>query len=176
MSMPHLMQSSYSSIKHLDRSSQIQVMLSWHQLRMQFICSGSGSELSVIHLARYLDMQKVVSVLRVFDSFKSLLRNEPCSFNPETFDSFKSLIRNELYSFNDCCFILQATASVAPQLWQPPSGIMMTNDVTDSNPEEAVPCFALSKNDSYVMSASGGKISLFNMMTFKVIHESFSII
>ncbi|KAH9715464.1 protein TOPLESS [Citrus sinensis] len=62
----------------------------------------------------------------------------------------------------------KATASVAPQLWQPPSGIMMTNDVTDSNPEEAVPCFALSKNDSYVMSASGGKISLFNMMTFKV--------
>ncbi|KAF5755676.1 putative transcription factor WD40-like family [Helianthus annuus] len=29
-------------------------------------------------------------------------------------------------------------------------------------------CFALSKNDPYVMSASGGKISLFNMMTFKV--------
>jgi predicted P-loop ATPase/GTPase len=44
----------------------------------------------------------------------------------------------------------------------------MTNDITDSNPEDAVPCFALSKNDSYVMSASGGKISLFNMMTFKV--------
>ncbi|KAK4395368.1 protein TOPLESS [Sesamum angolense] len=41
------------------------------------------------------------------------------------------------------------------------------NDVSDTNPEEAVPCFALSKNDSYVMSASGGKISLFNMMTFK---------
>ncbi|XP_031482631.1 protein TPR3-like [Nymphaea colorata] len=61
----------------------------------------------------------------------------------------------------------KATASIPPQLWQPPSGIMMTNDVTDTNPEEAVPCFALSKNDSYVMSASGGKISLFNMMTFK---------
>jgi hypothetical protein len=44
----------------------------------------------------------------------------------------------------------------------------MTNDVSDTNPEDAVPCFALSKNDSYVMSASGGKISLFNMMTFKV--------
>jgi len=44
----------------------------------------------------------------------------------------------------------------------------MTNDTTDNNPEEAVHCFALSKNDSYVMSASGGKISLFNMMTFKV--------
>eukprot|EP00262_Sarcandra_glabra_P008600 TRINITY_DN2218_c0_g1_i2.p1 TRINITY_DN2218_c0_g1~~TRINITY_DN2218_c0_g1_i2.p1 ORF type:complete len:1146 (+),score=237.13 TRINITY_DN2218_c0_g1_i2:86-3439(+) len=61
----------------------------------------------------------------------------------------------------------KATASVPPQLWQPPSGILMTNDITDTNPEEAVPCFALSKNDSYVMSASGGKISLFNMMTFK---------
>ncbi|XP_062216167.1 protein TPR3-like isoform X2 [Phragmites australis] len=61
----------------------------------------------------------------------------------------------------------KATASVSPQLWQPPSGIFMTNDTSDSNPEEAVHCFALSKNDSYVMSASGGKISLFNMMTFK---------
>jgi WD40 repeat protein len=61
----------------------------------------------------------------------------------------------------------KATASVSPQLWQPPSGIFMTNDMTDNNPEEAVHCFALSKNDSYVMSASGGKISLFNMMTFK---------
>ncbi|KAK6267697.1 hypothetical protein QUC31_011857 [Theobroma cacao] len=61
----------------------------------------------------------------------------------------------------------KATASVPPQLWQPSSGILMTNDVADTNPEEAVPCFALSKNDSYVMSASGGKISLFNMMTFK---------
>ncbi|MCL7021893.1 hypothetical protein MKW94_030384, partial [Papaver nudicaule] len=43
----------------------------------------------------------------------------------------------------------------------------MTNEVSDTKPEDAVPCFALSKNDSYVMSASGGKISLFNMMTFK---------
>ncbi|CAA0827353.1 Protein TOPLESS [Striga hermonthica] len=62
----------------------------------------------------------------------------------------------------------KATANVSPQLWQPSSGILMTNDViTETNPEEAVSCFALSKNDSYVMSASGGKISLFNMMTFK---------
>ncbi|XP_028556764.1 protein TPR3 isoform X3 [Dendrobium catenatum] len=61
----------------------------------------------------------------------------------------------------------KATTNVPPQLWQPPSGILMTNDTTDTKPEEAVPCFALSKNDSYVMSASGGKISLFNMMTFK---------
>ncbi|KAJ6715392.1 TRANSCRIPTION FACTOR WD40-LIKE FAMILY-RELATED [Salix viminalis] len=61
----------------------------------------------------------------------------------------------------------KATAGVSPQLWQPSSGVLMTNDNTDTKPEEAVPCFALSKNDSYVMSASGGKISLFNMMTFK---------
>ncbi|KAK6941684.1 WD40 repeat [Dillenia turbinata] len=61
----------------------------------------------------------------------------------------------------------KATASVVPQLWQPSSGILMTNDISETNPEDAVPCFALSKNDSYVMSASGGKISLFNMMTFK---------
>ncbi|XP_007013506.2 PREDICTED: topless-related protein 4 isoform X3 [Theobroma cacao] len=68
---------------------------------------------------------------------------------------------------NDRNLTGKATTSVAPQLWQPSSGILMTNDITDTNPEDAVPCFALSKNDSYVMSASGGKISLFNMMTFK---------
>ncbi|XP_047940621.1 topless-related protein 1 isoform X1 [Salvia hispanica] len=68
---------------------------------------------------------------------------------------------------SDPNFSGKATTSVSPQLWQPSSGILMTNDMPDVNPEEAVPCFALSKNDSYVMSASGGKISLFNMMTFK---------
>ena len=44
----------------------------------------------------------------------------------------------------------------------------MTNDISETNPEDAAACIALSKNDSYVMSASGGKVSLFNMMTFKV--------
>ncbi|XP_044482411.1 topless-related protein 3-like isoform X5 [Mangifera indica] len=63
---------------------------------------------------------------------------------------------------------LKATASVVPQHWLPSSGLLMTNDVTVVNLEEAVPCIALSKNDSYVMSATGGKVSLFNMMTFKV--------
>ncbi|XWS57464.1 hypothetical protein CRYUN_Cryun09bG0176200 [Craigia yunnanensis] len=62
----------------------------------------------------------------------------------------------------------KATADVVPQHWQPNSGLLMTNDVTGVNLEEAVPCIALSKNDSYVMSATGGKVSLFNMMTFKV--------
>jgi hypothetical protein len=55
----------------------------------------------------------------------------------------------------------KATANTAPQLWQPASGILMTNDTSDTNPEEAVSCIALSKNDSYVMSVSGGKVSLF---------------
>ncbi|KQJ95284.1 protein TPR2 [Brachypodium distachyon] len=62
----------------------------------------------------------------------------------------------------------KSTASISPHLWQPPNGILMTNDTSDGNPEEATACIALSKNDSYVMSASGGKVSLFNMMTFKV--------
>ncbi|KAB2009822.1 hypothetical protein ES319_D10G193800v1 [Gossypium barbadense] len=61
----------------------------------------------------------------------------------------------------------KATASIIPQLWQPNSGLHMTNDVPETS-EDAVPCIALSKNDSYVMSACGGKVSLFNMMTFKV--------
>lgn len=64
--------------------------------------------------------------------------------------------------------ILQATANVVPQHWQPNSGLLMTNDISGVNLEEAVPCIALSKNDSYVLSACGGKVSLFNMMTFKV--------
>lgn len=71
--------------------------------------------------------------------------------------------------FSSWCFFFQSSAYVVPQLWQPPSGTLMTNDVSDTNPsEEATACIALSKNDSYVMSASGGKVSLFNMMTFKV--------
>ncbi|XP_020398071.1 protein TPR1 isoform X3 [Zea mays] len=63
----------------------------------------------------------------------------------------------------------KATASVVPHHWQPNSGLVMTNDTSDTNPEEAIPCIALSKNDSYVMSACGGKVSLFTMMTFKVL-------
>jgi hypothetical protein len=50
----------------------------------------------------------------------------------------------------------------------------MANDVNDNKPaEESTACIALSKNDSYVMSASGGKVSLFNMMTFKVCYYCF---
>jgi hypothetical protein len=69
--------------------------------------------------------------------------------------------------------INQATASIVPLHWQPNSALVMANDPAD-NPEDAVPCIALSKNDSYVMSACGGKVSLFNMMTFKVWSYYFS--
>ncbi|KAD3067945.1 hypothetical protein E3N88_35825 [Mikania micrantha] len=61
----------------------------------------------------------------------------------------------------------KATASVAPQIWQPTSGILMTSDISGTSTEDSIACFALSNNNSYVTSASGGKISLFNMMTFK---------
>ncbi|KAJ0078298.1 hypothetical protein Patl1_36947 [Pistacia atlantica] len=50
----------------------------------------------------------------------------------------------------------------------PSNGLLMANDVPE-NSEEAVPCIALSKNDSYVMSACGGKVSLFNMMNSKLL-------
>ncbi|KAI3690202.1 hypothetical protein L2E82_48177 [Cichorium intybus] len=63
----------------------------------------------------------------------------------------------------------KSTASIAPELWQPSYGALMSNDINDSKPaEESAACIALSKNDSYLISASGGKVSLFNMMTFKV--------
>ncbi|KZV56045.1 topless-related protein 4-like [Dorcoceras hygrometricum] len=62
----------------------------------------------------------------------------------------------------------RVTTAVVPQLWQPSGEMLMTNDISDMNLEEVrVPCFTISKNDVYLTSSSGGKISLFNMMTFK---------
>ncbi|KAG5618714.1 hypothetical protein H5410_018538 [Solanum commersonii] len=62
---------------------------------------------------------------------------------------------------NECNSRSKATASVSPVLWQPSSGILMTNDVQEPNHEEAVSCFALSKNACYVISTSGGKVRIF---------------
>ncbi|CAD6272816.1 unnamed protein product [Miscanthus lutarioriparius] len=63
----------------------------------------------------------------------------------------------------------KSSKSVPPVLWQPENGIPMTNDTIDgSDPKEATSCTSLSKNDRYLISASSGKVSLFNMMTFKV--------
>ncbi|XP_028798247.1 topless-related protein 1 [Neltuma alba] len=62
----------------------------------------------------------------------------------------------------------QATSQVSPHLWQPRNGSrFMSNDLGSVKPEESIGCFAISKNDSYLISASGGLISLFNMLTFK---------
>ncbi|KAH7854981.1 hypothetical protein Vadar_019801 [Vaccinium darrowii] len=69
---------------------------------------------------------------------------------------------------NSVRLVSKATASVVPQQWQPASGLAMTNDVTGAKLEEAVPCIALSKDDSFVISACGGVISLFDMRTFQV--------
>ncbi|KAK3416925.1 hypothetical protein EUGRSUZ_H02668 [Eucalyptus grandis] len=60
----------------------------------------------------------------------------------------------------------RATTSVVPQLWQPPGGNLMTNDTCGANPEDAVPCFAVSKNN-FLISASGGDISCFYMLTYQ---------
>eukprot|EP00253_Pinus_taeda_P023572 PITA_23572 len=62
-------------------------------------------------------------------------------------------------------------ANVQPQIWQPPNSTLMKNDTSDRSLEEVVPCLALSKNDSYIMSASGGRVSLFNRVTFKVMEN-----
>ncbi|KAL2479623.1 Topless-related protein 4 [Abeliophyllum distichum] len=61
----------------------------------------------------------------------------------------------------------KARANTVPQLWNPCSGISMTNYISRVNPEYAVPCFALSNNDFHVLSTSGGKVSIFDMRTFK---------
>uniref|UniRef100_A0A0D3G4W6 Uncharacterized protein n=1 Tax=Oryza barthii TaxID=65489 RepID=A0A0D3G4W6_9ORYZ len=62
--------------------------------------------------------------------------------------------------------LLFSTTSVPPQVWQPESDILM-NDTANGNPEEAAACSLLSKSDCYLISASGGKVSLFNMFNFK---------
>ncbi|GAB4836826.1 hypothetical protein Ancab_001741 [Ancistrocladus abbreviatus] len=61
-----------------------------------------------------------------------------------------------------------ATTKVYPVLCHQSSGLMMTNDMIGVNCVDATPCLALSKNDSYCISASGGKASLFNLLTAKL--------
>lgn len=61
----------------------------------------------------------------------------------------------------------EATTKCAPQLWQPRSGLLMINDLPDKSTDVVTPCFSLSKNDSYLISASGRMVNLFNMVVFK---------
>ncbi|PQP98851.1 hypothetical protein Pyn_09792 [Prunus yedoensis var. nudiflora] len=43
----------------------------------------------------------------------------------------------------------------------------MNNDLPSTNPEDSMSNFDLSKNESYLISAIGGMISIFDMTTFK---------
>ncbi|GJU28134.1 formate--tetrahydrofolate ligase [Tanacetum coccineum] len=75
---------------------------------------------------------------------------------PLTTTTATATITTTYISLHNAQIFLKATASVSPQLWQPSSGIlmtMMTNDAASIDPEESVACFALSKNDSYVIKA-----------------------
>nr|GMD26931.1 topless-related protein 3-like isoform X1 [Ipomoea batatas] len=71
-------------------------------------------------------------------------------------------------SYNEQNSSRKVTVNSVPQNWQPNSGLPMINDVSGVNLEEVVPCIALSNDDSYIVSAAGGKISLFNIMTSEV--------
>ncbi|KAH6804772.1 hypothetical protein C2S51_033019 [Perilla frutescens var. frutescens] len=61
----------------------------------------------------------------------------------------------------------EATTKCAPQLWQPKSGLLMINDLPDKSEDVVTPCFSLSKNDSYLISASGRMVNLYNVLVFK---------
>lgn len=44
----------------------------------------------------------------------------------------------------------------------------MINDLSMTKPEDAVACLALTNNDAFVISGSGGKVSVFSIITFMV--------
>ncbi|CAJ1972066.1 unnamed protein product [Sphenostylis stenocarpa] len=69
----------------------------------------------------------------------------------------------------------KASAQVCPQLQQPKDGFqVMINDLSSVKCENPVSCFALSKQGGYVISTSGGMISLFNMVSYKTLRTIMS--
>ncbi|KAK9277625.1 hypothetical protein L1049_007171 [Liquidambar formosana] len=62
--------------------------------------------------------------------------------------------------------LLQENATILPQIFQPSSGIAMTNEI-NAHPKNALPCFALTKTDSYLFSLSNGEISQFILKTLE---------
>ncbi|RZC53899.1 hypothetical protein C5167_012756 [Papaver somniferum] len=62
----------------------------------------------------------------------------------------------------------EASASVLPEIWEPKSGKLMLNDIENVTNNEIEPCFAMSKNGLYLISTSGGLISVFVTSTFEV--------
>ncbi|XP_071909863.1 topless-related protein 1-like [Coffea arabica] len=65
----------------------------------------------------------------------------------------------------------QATTNRPPCLWHPKTGSVMVNDLNNDPYQIVSPCFALSKNDSYLVSASGGMVSLFNIVNFEKVRR-----
>ncbi|GJU11855.1 topless-related protein 4-like protein isoform X1 [Tanacetum coccineum] len=61
--------------------------------------------------------------------------------------------------------ITKATASVLPQLCKRDRNPSMTNDIRGCY--ESIASVAISRNDGYVLSTSGGAVSLFNKKTFR---------
>ena len=57
---------------------------------------------------------------------------------------------------------------VPPHAWQPHSGPLVINETAGRGLEVVVPCMALSTDGSYILSTSGGEVSLFSLGTFKV--------
>ncbi|KAK7377211.1 hypothetical protein VNO80_02632 [Phaseolus coccineus] len=69
----------------------------------------------------------------------------------------------------------KASAQVCPQLQQPKDGFqVMINDLSRVRSANPVSCFALSKQGGYVISTSGGMISLFNMVSYKTLRTIMS--
>ncbi|WOG99269.1 hypothetical protein DCAR_0518617 [Daucus carota subsp. sativus] len=60
----------------------------------------------------------------------------------------------------------KATVKFLPELWRPATGRLMINDLSMTKPEDAVACLALTNNDAFVISGSGGKVSVFSIITF----------
>ncbi|XP_074343882.1 topless-related protein 3-like [Apium graveolens] len=63
----------------------------------------------------------------------------------------------------------KATANVLPHLLKSSSGLLMANDIAGVELKEASPCLEISKNDLYAVSACGGKLSLFNLKTYRIL-------
>ncbi|XP_050380281.1 protein TPR1-like [Argentina anserina] len=72
--------------------------------------------------------------------------------------------------------LTKASASVVPQLVVgEDNASFMANDVSGVNLDAAVPCVKISKNDSYAISAYGGRINLFNIIKLTVMTTLFEL-
>ncbi|XP_026440704.1 topless-related protein 1-like [Papaver somniferum] len=61
----------------------------------------------------------------------------------------------------------EVSSSVRPEIWEPKSGKMMVNDIEHVTNEDTEACFSMSNNEAYLISTSGGKISVFSTATFE---------